>query len=298
MKRDPGKYVVNVDDDGEETWTMMSIDETSIDHGMIQDLIHGRIKKVGKKTVCEFLRGQEERLALKMFANLLRAHAKLDFKFNLCIAQLAVLLDPDEGIHRRRLVFDGGNIRSVRAAAIADDLALADFKKIAKTTAVADAMHKFGVSQKTVERAYKPRKEDAIRRRQTIEEFAGTHLQYFLDRVAVAIEECCHALEGSAKPLSEKLVCSIFLDQLVNQYSLPPRADATPLEDLKRELVERSEPERQEPNIPQPLEPLQWREIFRTKIAPDYSDAPKTLVIFWNRKALTLTDKKSTDSDG
>jgi hypothetical protein len=276
MNRAPGKYVVTVKDNGSETWTMMSIDETSIDHGMIQDLIHGRIKKVGKKTVCEFLKGREARLALQMFANLLRAHTKLHFEFNLYIAQLAVLLDPDEGIHRRRLVFDGGDIRSARAAAIADDLALADFKKIPKTTAVADAMHKFGVSAKTVERAYKPRKAGAIRRRQTIEEFAGTQLQYFLDRTAAAIKECHHELGGVAKPLSEKLVCSIFLDQLVNQYSLPPTADPTSLEDLKRELFGRSEQlERQEPNIPQPLEPLEWREIFSTKIAPDYSDAPR-----------------------
>jgi hypothetical protein len=132
MNRAPGKYVVTVKDDGNETWTMMSIDETSIDHGMIQDLIYGRIKKVGKKTVCEFLKRREERLALKMFANLLCAHDKLDWEFNLYIHHLAELVDPDEGIYGRRLVFSRSKIARSRYAAIANDLTLANLKKIPK----------------------------------------------------------------------------------------------------------------------------------------------------------------------
>jgi hypothetical protein len=96
-----------VEDEVEEVyWRDVSQGDEALrrDYQLVHALFSGRVKKLGRRVVHEFLRGEEERAAFKVLTNLLR-EGRLPYIFHLALADF---FDPDvrKGIPlSRRLVF-------------------------------------------------------------------------------------------------------------------------------------------------------------------------------------------------
>jgi hypothetical protein len=126
----------------------------------VHTLFFGRAGKVGKKMTREFLRGEEERAALKVLAKLVRNGGLYRVQYE----TLAALLDPDQSFPSRRLAFRsrqqrGGRKESGFGLEIAWDLGEAKRNGLKYEIAVAEAAKKYGVSERTVTRAWRKYKD-------------------------------------------------------------------------------------------------------------------------------------------
>jgi hypothetical protein len=135
------------------------------DHEIVEGLMCGRIKVVNGRKVHEYLSGREERDAFTVLARLLRSD-QLHRHYRLALANL---FEPDiqEGIGResRRLAFvfrkPRGRKRNKFELRIALDLAIASLEGQHLKQAIAGAMKGYGVSERTVTRAWQELKKDS-----------------------------------------------------------------------------------------------------------------------------------------
>ena len=152
MKRAAGTYVVTVADDGSETWEVLR-QASKQEEETVTALLEGRIKKVGKKMIREFLSGEEEYVARIVLAELIR----YGWLHNSHRLELAALLVSDT--HPRQLVFHPRRRRRGRAGTgfdfdIALDLDEARHNDLKFDSAVAEMVEKYGVSERSVTRAW------------------------------------------------------------------------------------------------------------------------------------------------
>jgi hypothetical protein len=129
------------------------------DFQYVEDLLYGKIGSDDNgKAVREYLSGEEERAALAALARVLRK-GFLHENYRLTLADL---FDPDiqEGLNcqPRRLAFVSRNPRGRKGANLEPDIALTLAEALGKglqlKQAIAVAMKKFGVSERTITRAW------------------------------------------------------------------------------------------------------------------------------------------------
>jgi hypothetical protein len=156
MKRAPGTYVVTVADDGSETWEVLR-QASKQEEETVTALLEGRIKKVGKKMIREFLSGEEEYFACIVLAELIR-YGWLRNSNRLALAALLV-----SDTRPRQLVFRPRRQRRGRAGNgfdfdIAMDIDEAMHNGLKHDIAVAEMVEKYGVSARSVTRAWRKHK--------------------------------------------------------------------------------------------------------------------------------------------